>query len=785
MRARLRRVVTILHKKWQAAPRLRNTLRVLYRGGLVLMLMVLVLDLLFPFTPRVSYAQIITASDGSVVHAFLSSDQKWRMKTELQEISPLLRTTIVRKEDRWFYWHPGVNPFAIVRAALFNVWTHRIGSGASTISMQVARLLQPRSRTLWSKLLEAFHAIQLEIHYSKDEILQLYLNLVPYGGNIEGVKAASLLYFDRLPLQLSLAQVVTLAVIPNRPTSLRLGEQNPEILRQRNVWLQRFDAASVFAHDRIVDAMQEPTVLKRVDVPRWAPHYALRLKDRFPSEDIIHSTLNARAQHDCAVLCYNYIQRTKMLGIYNCSAMVINNQTQDVEAYIGSADFSDRLHAGQCDGIQALRSPGSALKPLLYAMAIDKGLLTPKTVLSDVPVDYNGYAPENYDQNFHGAVTVEQALAQSLNVPAVKVLHDIGVQPFAAKLSALGFKSIAPDAANVGLSLALGGCGVRLEEMAHLYSCFAAGGRLRALHWLQSDRDTMSKQMISPGASFMVTDILTQLTRPDLPVNYLSATHVPKVAWKTGTSYGRRDAWSIGYNKRFTIAVWVGNFSGEGIADLSGASSATPLLFSLFNALDYNATGDWYSAPKDVDFRLVCAESGLVPGEYCDKTVTDYFIPTVSPAQRCSHVQLIPVSQDGRMSYCTSCLPKAGFKRILVRNYAPELLAYYKREHIAVELPPPHNPLCTRVEHDHAPHISSPSAGKSYLVSRTDKNPLMLACTVAPDVREVYWFLNDKLIQEALPTAQVFIKPQRGRNKISCSDDKGRNTDIFVQVDWE
>ncbi len=745
----------------------------------------LVVDRALPFKPFIPYAQIVTAADGTVVQAFLSADQKWRMKTELAEISPLLRQAIVYKEDRWFYWHPGVNPIAIVRAAVMNLSHLRVQSGASTITMQVARLLQPRPRTLVSKLIECVHALQLELHYSKDEILQMYLNLVPYGGNIEGVKAASLLYYDRLPQQLSLAQVVCLSVIPNRPTTLRLGEQNPEILSQRDLWLHRFAQREVFRKEMIDDALREPLVLKRVAIPRWAPHYALRLRSRFPNRPIIQSTLSAKAQQLCTQLCFNYVQRTKMLGIYNCAVMVLNNQTRNVEAYVGSADFNDKAHAGECDGVQALRSPGSALKPLLYAQAIDQGLLTPKTIVTDVPLNYNGYSPENYDQTFHGAVSVEQALAQSLNIPAVKVLHDIGVQPFAQKLNTLGFRDIKADAANVGLSLALGGCGVRLEELAQMYSCFASGGIVRPLHWIPEDVDTNGRRIVSPASAFMVTDILTQLTRPDLPVNFMSATHVPKVAWKTGTSYGRRDAWSVGYNKKYTIAVWVGNFSGEGIADLTGSTSATPLLFELFNSLDYNATSEWYKAPADVDFRIVCAETGLPPGEYCDKTVTDYFVPTVSPARKCEHVRRIAVSPDGRMSYCTSCLPRGAYRTMMVKSYAPELLSYYKSERVAVQIAPPHNPACTRVEREQGPRINSPTDGKSYIVNRNDDAPMMLSASVSADVENVYWYLNDKLLSESKASESLFFKPQRGRNKISCCDDKGRNTNIFVMVDWE
>lgn len=786
MKERILNFLTIYYRATLALLHRKKWLRVSLIALASAFVLFLLLDAFFPVpASQVHYSQIITASDGTVLYAFLSDDDKWRMKTELQEISPLLRKTIINKEDKWFYWHYGVNPIAIVRALFKNVLHLRTTSGASTISMQVARLLEPKPRTLWNKLLEAFRAVQLEWHYSKDEILQLYLNLVPYGGNIEGVKAASMLFFDRQPLQLSLAQVTTLAVIPNRPTTLRIGESNPEIQRQRDVWLQRFAENKVFSREQTDEAQREPCILRRSDVPHIAPHFAWRMRSRFPNEPIIRTRLNVHTQGKVQTLAYNYIQRLKFLGIHNCSAIVINNATRDVEAYLGSPDFNDKTNAGQVDGVQAVRSPGSALKPLVYAMAIDRGLLTPKTVVTDVPVNFDGYTPENFDETYKGTISVEKALALSLNIPAVKTLSEVGVQNFTQKLSQLGFKSIRADAKNVGLSLILGGCGVRLEEMAHLYSGFAREGMIYPLHWVQDDTSTSSSRMISPSASFMITEILTQLTRPDLPVNYQSSMHAPKIAWKTGTSYGRRDAWSIGYNKHYTIAVWVGNFSGNSIPDLSGSSSATPLLFDIFNALDYNAQGDWYAPPKELDFRIVCAESGLPPSDVCQSTVTDYFIPTVSPSQPCSHLKEVYVSPDEKTSYCTSCLPSSGYKKKLFENYPPELLTYYQAERITVNLAPEHNPECTRIFADHAPGILSPVNGKSYIVNRTDKEPMLLSCAAANDVKNVYWFVNDRLYKVAPPGDKVFFKPKRGENKISCSDDKGRNSNIYIQVEWE
>ncbi|MFL5731369.1 MAG: penicillin-binding protein 1C, partial [Cytophagaceae bacterium] len=588
-------------------------------AGILLFLFVsfFILNLIFPLDTQIRYSQIVLAEDGSVLHAYLSSDDKWRMKTELDEIIPELKETIIRKEDQYFYYHPGINPLAVLRALFNNVIKQKKTSGASTITMQVARLLEPKKRNFGNKIVETFRAFQLELYFSKDEILQMYLNLVPYGSNIEGVKSASLLYFDRLPAQLSLAQVVTLAIIPNRPTSLGLGKNNDYIITERNRWLNYFRQDKVFSDNEISSALMEPLDVKRLPSPSMAPHFCYRMKKMYPDKEIIHTVLNKSTFQKTEKITYNYIQRLKKYNIHNAAIIVLNNETKSIEAYLGSPDFKDIEHGGQVDGVMAVRSPGSTLKPLIYAAGFDEGLITPKSIVNDVPTNFGGYMPENFDKKFIGKISVSQALAYSLNIPAVKVLEQIGVPSFTARLKKAGFRQIEKDEPYLGLSVILGGCGVRLEELTGLFSCFSNQGKMIRFRYLKEDEASDTVRVVSPAAAFMVTDILTQITRPDLPNHYESSYHVPKVAWKTGTSYGRRDAWSIGYNKKYTIGVWIGNFSGEGVPELTGADIATPLLFQLFNSLDYNSSNNWFTMPKGLDFRYVCPETGKVPESFC------------------------------------------------------------------------------------------------------------------------------------------------------------------------
>jgi penicillin-binding protein 1C len=748
-------------------------------------LLFFLLSLLFPLRIASSYSPIILAADSTVLHASLSPDDKWRLKTELNEISPLLKQTLLYKEDQYFYYHPGFNPLAIGRALFNNLIQGKKTSGASTITMQVARLLEPKKRTIGSKVIELFRALQLEWHYSKDEILQLYINLVPYGGNIEGVKSASVFYFGKLPNHLSLAQITTLTIIPNRPSSLKPGKNNPFLQAERNRWLSRFRDDAIFPEKEIEAALAEPLEAHRLKAPREIPHLARRLFAQYPKEVLIHSTIQPSIQKNIEQLCYNYSQRQFQKRIFNAAILVINNQTMAVEAYIGSPDFLDQEHSGQVDGIKAVRSPGSALKPVVYALGMDEGMITPKSILHDIPTNFDGYAPENFDKKFNGKITVEKALAYSLNIPAVSMLQQVTLPVMLEKLKNAGFKSISRNQQHLGFSLILGGCGVTLEEMTQLYSTFPRAGTFQTIRYLQTDSSSISSQLLSPMAAYMTTEILTQIERPDLPHNYLHSYRVPLIAWKTGTSYGRRDAWSIGYNKKYTIGVWLGNFSGEGAPDLTGADIATPLLFEIFNSIEYSNSGNWFFKPDDLKFRFVCPESGLLQSEHCPHSIVDYYIPNVSSAQKCVHSIPVYVSADNRYSYCTHCLPEGGYRQKLFPNIPSDLLDYYHTQNIYFEEIPTHFPECSRIMNNNAPKIISPLHNKEYSVDKSDPAEMALRCLAHNDVKKVYWYINDEFYKEAFANEKVFFKVPEGKVKISCSDDKGRNTDISISVKFQ
>ena len=742
----------------------------------------LLLNLVFPLPDKITYSTVITDNRGQVIHAYLTPDEKWRMKTELTEISPLLRKTIIAKEDKHFYKHIGVNPLSVARALFNNISRGKTTSGASTITMQVARALEHRKRSVGSKLIEMFRAFQLEWKYDKDEILQLYLNLVPYGGNIEGVKSASLLYFKKNPDHLSLAEITALSIIPNRPSSLVVGKHNARIVEERNRWLHKFATEKIFTEKEIEDALFEPLTASRGEVPRYLPHLSYKLKKQ--GGHLIRTNIDLQIQLKTEKLVEDYIRTQRLRNIRNAAVVIIDNRTHQVITYVGSSGFKDTIDGGQVNGAAAIRQPGSTLKPILYALCFDEGLLTPKSVITDVSVNYEGYAPENYDEKYNGYVSIEHALEHSLNIPAVKSLRLLGKEKLVQKLSACEFRQVQKDQRKLGLSMILGGCGTSLEELTALFTVFANDGIYISPSYTAEISSAPRRRIISPAANYMINEILSKINRPDFPLSWSATERMPKIAWKTGTSYGRRDAWSIGYNTHYTVGIWAGNFSGVGVPELSGADIATPLLFRIFNTIDYDSDAEWFMPPPGLDIRQVCSETGLVPGPNCESLITDHFIPLVSSTKLCDNRQELLISPDEKIVYCRDCAPGSGYKKKSYKMIDPGMQEWMQNNHIAFEKLPPHNPGCERIFKGNAPQVTSPANGTEYFLSKKDPEPLQLVCKTSNDVSRVYWYINNKFYKSCNPSEKQFFIPDEGVNHISCTDDKGRNRDIRIMVKY-
>ncbi len=740
-----------------------------------------ILSVLFPLPPLKPYSMVIYDRHGEFLQAFLTPDDSWRIRTSPASIPPKLKRIILEKEDRYFYYHPGVNPVSIIRAAWQNLTAGRTVSGASTISMQVARMLEPKKRTISNKLVETFRAMQLELRYSKDEILEMYLSIIPLGGNIEGLESAARLYYQTPLERLNIAHLLDLILIPNDPNDLRPDRNGRALFRERvrrgTGWIR---TGMLSASDSLV-IFGTPAEAERHPLPRRAPHFCLRVRDLSRDEDQVTSSLDLRLQQTIERLLTNHMRFWKPLGVQNGAIVVIDNRRNEIVGYAGSEDFGDTLARGQVDAVRALRSPGSTLKPFLYALAMDRGILTPKTRLLDTPYDVEGFLAENYDGSYSGMVTAEDALRRSLNVPMIRLLHHVGLAPLLEELRNAGVGSLDAQRERLGLSLILGGCGVTLEELTGAYSMLARSGwysrpSFRVEH---SGRDSLA--VISPAAAYMITDILSGINRPDLPNNFESSMNLPLVAFKTGTSYGRRDAWSIGYSAEFTAGVWIGNVTNRGNPDLVGSTSAAPLLIDVFNSISSPHEKSIMRMPRDISVRPVCALSGQPATSRCPATIDDYCSRSNTLSAPCELHREYLLSVDGRYSYCATCVGNQPYTVAAFVDYPRELRTYWDNIGITYNVPPPHNPFCTQVHTVEGPTIVSPSADMTYFLLARNQQ-MVLRASSPVEVTKHMWYVDDRYVGRYRAGEKVFITLHDGNHTISCLDDRGGMSTVSITI---
>ncbi|MBU1319662.1 MAG: penicillin-binding protein 1C [candidate division Zixibacteria bacterium] len=748
----------------------------------------LILNWIFPLPTDKLYPQastVVLDRNGEVMRVFLAPDGMWRIPVGLQEMSPTLTEAALTYEDKHFYWHPGVNPASIIRAAYVDLRAGRFVQGGSTITMQVARMIEPKERTIAGKVIEVLRSFQLELHYSKDEILACYLNLAPYGGNIVGVGAASMAYFNKLPNQLSLGEAAILAAIPNSPNNLRpdLNPENAAIARKKVLGI--LGSQKLITETRLAEALSEDIPDRRYQMPFEIPHLSNMLVASYPQMDRIESTIDGKIQNLAERVLSMNLEPLEAVGITNGSVVIIDNHTSDVLALVGSGDFTDDEAQGQVNGATALRSPGSALKPFVYALGLDRGLISPRGLLYDVPINYAGYSPENYDGVYNGCVTVTDALVRSLNVPAVRLTADLRHDGIYEFLRAAGVTSLTREREYYGLSITLGGCEVSLLELTNLYSGMARGGKFARYRFLRSETPVAGERLISSEASFIISEILSQLRRPELPSVWDWSVDMPKVAWKTGTSYGRRDAWSIGYTPRFTVGVWVGNFDGKGVPELVGAESAAPILFSIFTALHEYDDGGWFVEPRGVERRQVCSVSGMPMSENCVSACTEMYIPGVSPFRKCNIHEKILVDKKENVRLCSHCRADRDCEERIVEQWPADVAIWLERTGHAVEKIPEHYPQCPVVVAGDAPIILSPMAEAEYKI-RTGVDlsyqNILLDASVSNRTRKIFWFVDRELVYSGTPMQRVFINPEPGKHSVVCTDDEGRSSEIKFVV---
>jgi penicillin-binding protein 1C len=732
----------------------------------------------------------IWSAEGDLLRVTLASDDQYRLWTPLAAISPDLTQAFLLKEDRWFYWHLGVNPASLLRAG---IRTYRGGSrqGGSTLTMQLARLLyRLNTRTPGGKLKQIGLALWLEARYSKRQLLEAYLNVAPFGGNIEGVGAAARIYFGKSPDKLTLSEALTLTVIPQHPlTRAARSAEDSGLLAARarlaTTWL---------ATHKTTDAdrrqLELPIVVERRSqfaLPQYAPHFVdalLRSRSRTPRH--IDTTLDLGLQRLLERQIQRYLKQYGDRGIHNIASLLVDTRDVSVKAWVGSADYRNEFIDGQVNGVLAKRSPGSTLKPFVYALALDQGVLHPRTMLRDAPTAFGPFTPENFDGRFFGPISAEEALIRSRNVPAVWVATQLKQPSLYDFLQNAGVSRLKPESF-YGLALALGGGEVTMEELAGLYVMLANEGVLRPLRIDAKTEPQDGVRLLSAEASFITLDMLRRNPRPDddgtLPVRGRWL-----VAWKTGTSWGFRDAWAAGIVGPYVLVVWIGDFGGEGNPAFVGVDAAAPLFFRIADALNLarsNEVGPLAAPPPGVSKVSVCAESGDLPNIYCPHTVDTWYIPGKSPIRVSQLHQAVAIDIVTSRPTCSPYNP--GATRFEVFEFWPsDMLKLFRQAGVPRRVPPV-LPDCGTGDPSDVPRIASPLRNVNYTLRRGYHDDVIaLETGVAADVRKVFWFDGNALIgQSPVSEGALAWRPATGgAHLIRVIDDHGRAAERDVQVQF-
>jgi penicillin-binding protein 1C len=782
----------ILVKKISMHNAIRRIVGSPLKGGLLLAtlvgLLVFLVYVLLPF-PASSiskdYSQVILAGDSSILRVYLNDQEQYCLPPQLQEKIPdKLVTSVLCYEDQYFFQHPGINPVALARAAYLNIKKGRVVSGGSTITMQLARRMEPKPRTIGNKLKEMVLALKIEVHYSKEKILQDYLACAPYGSNIRGYLAASHRYFGKQPFQLTWSEAATLAVLPNAPGIIFPTKNKDDLEYKRNALLGKLLSKGLIDEETYELSLLEQTPDQIIPFSLKAPHLTARIH-RENQQSIVCTSIDPKIQYETNFFLKQHATRLREMGIRNACAMVVNNHSHKVVSYVGSQDFHDLEHEGRIDGIMAWRSPGSILKPFLYALAIDDGIVLPQTLIKDVPTYFDSFSPQNASETFSGVVHASEALVHSLNVPAVRLLNAYGTSKFFTKLKSAGLTTLFRNPDDYGLSIILGGVEVTAWEMARLYMGMANGGKFNDISYLKTKETSDTTQLISAGASYLIMNELKELIRPGLEFYWKKYGNQRPLAWKTGTSYGNRDAWAVGSNPDWTIVVWVGNFDGQSNEALQGMRQAGPLLFSIFNVLTNDEGQVWFEADKK-DFQniILCEQTGFLAGTNCKETVNASAPKHMKPLRKCPFHKSFQVDRESGYAVCSHCWRNNhSTKKIL--KYPPDVSYYLQKNGTLVSSEPSHNPDCRAVQEHDILKIIYPRNQANILVTKDfdgSYQPIVSRFATRFPEREVFWYLDDLYIGSTINKASLPMHVVAGRHRLTVVDVMGNRDEVNFSV---
>ena len=733
---------------------------------------------------HVPYSTVVTDRNEELLGARIASDGQWRFPPR-NTTPEKIKECLITFEDKHFYHHWGVNPFAIGRAFYQNVKNKRIVSGGSTLTMQTIRLARNESRTFREKLIEMIWATRLEFRASKEEILSMYISHAPFGGNVVGLDAAAWRYFGHSADDLSWAESAMLAVLPNAPAMIHLSKGRKTLLDKRNRLLKQLLEKKTIDSSTYELAISEPLP----DEPHALPHIAPYLVSRFYQErngEYSRSTINKGIQTQIEDLAERWSNEFRRSDIRNLAILVIDIPSNQVVAYCGNVHFDQKQGGNQVDVIQAPRSTGSILKPFLYYAMLQEGSLLPDMLLPDVPVNINGFTPQNFSMQFEGAVPASEALARSLNIPAVTMLQRYGVPKFHSFLQQIGLKTINRSSSHYGLSLILGGAEATLWDVTNAYAMM--GRSLLQLPQrscsllLPTSRITESTDPFQPGAVWQTFDALKEVNRPE-EIDWKSIPSMQTIAWKTGTSYGFRDAWAVGVTPRYAVGVWVGNATGEGKPGLVGAQTAGPVLFDIFNLLP---SSSWFTRPAGIFVEAeVCRKSGHLKGRFCDETDTLLVLPAGLRTEACPYHHLVTLSANESQRIYENCANTEPTLRKSWFTLPPVWEWYYKQHHPEYKPLPPFKAGYGEDTFQPMQFIYPPMNARIKLPKQLDGSKGFLTVELAhnnPNAT-VFWHLDETYQAQTQDFHKISLQPAAGKHSLTAVDGEGNtiSTTFFVE----
>lgn len=738
--------------------------------------------------------------------ARIASDGQWRFPSG-SEVPEKFAVCLTQYEDKRFWHHPGVDPFALMRAVQLNLTQSRVVSGGSTLTMQLARIARGnQSRTVGQKVIEMLWALYLECSYSKEEILRMYASNAPFGGNVVGIEAAAWRYFGREAKDLSWAEQATLAVLPNSPALIHPGRNRRELKQKRDELLFRLYEKHILDKTEYELACMEALPEKPLPLPNEAPHLLERLAAE-KRENRIQTTIDPTLQQQVQRLVNRYVADYRSNHIYNAAALVADVESGKILAYVGNVTGQDVTtgHGYQVDVITSPRSTGSVLKPFLYAAMLNDGLILPGTLIADTPLNINGFTPQNFNKTFYGAVPAHIAIERSLNVPLVRMLSQYNTGRFMSLLKRMGMTTLRFSEDHYGASLILGGAEGTLWDLSGMYASLARtlshyrpyNGRYDRsdIHPLTpypveekkpirsvTDTRLADESLLSYSSLWFMFEAMSGLNRPEEEADWQQFSSMKQVAWKTGTSYGGRDAWAIGVTPRYVVGAWVGNATGEGRSGLTGVGYAAPILFDIYSLLP---DLPWFDQPYDeLEEVAVCRQSGHKASAICDEVDTVYIPRTGMATPVCPYHRIVHLSQDGQYRVNSSCESVSRMQERPWFVLPPAQAYYYKNYHVGYQALPPLKPGCEEDQSRQIAILYPERQAVLYLPKgfSGEREKVVMRATHARSDATLYWHLDDVYLGETRQIHQMACLVEPGNHILTLLDEDGNRRSILFEV---